>query len=120
MDRKATDESILTISPVPRALAKGSNGPGTSVVFSNAIPPIRDVDAELGVNSVGDRQKSSDHDFEVDETEASDPFLRTSMIRRGARGNLEISSGIRDVLTGWNATDGSFTSSRTSLIVKAA
>lgn len=81
---------------------------------------MRDGDTELGVNSFGDRQKSSDHDFGAVDSEACEPLLRTSMIRRGARGNLDISSGIRAVSTGWNATVGSFTSSRTSLIVYAA
>jgi hypothetical protein len=74
----------------------------------------------LEVNSVGDRQKSSDHDFDAEETDEGDPFLRTSKILRGVRGNIEISAGIRNSLIGWNATSGSFTSSRTSLIVNAA
>jgi hypothetical protein len=74
----------------------------------------------LELNDVGDIQKSSDHDFGADETERLEPFFRTSMIRLGALGNLDMFSGISDPSMGWNATDCSFTSSRTSLIVNAA
>ena len=72
------------------------------------------------LNFVGDRQKSSDHDFGLVEMAAVGLLLRTSMIRLGARGNLEILSGIRDSSTGWNATDGNLISSRTSLTLNAA
>jgi hypothetical protein len=81
-------------------LAKGSKGSGTRVVFSNAMFPMRDGDVAFGRNSVGDKQKSNDQDLGEDSTRAGDPFLITSMIRRGARGNLDMSSGMRDASTG--------------------
>jgi len=69
------------------------------------------------LNSVGERQKSSDHDLSASGTERFEPFFKTSIIRLGALGSVLISSGIMAVSIGWNATDGSLISSLISLIV---
>jgi hypothetical protein len=74
----------------------------------------------LGLNAMGERQKSRDQDFGAVDTEAPDPFFKTSIIRLEGLGKVLISSGINDSFAGWNATYGIFMSSRTSLIVNAA
>ena len=56
----------------------------------------------MALNDFGDMQKSRDHDFEAVDAEAVEPFLRTSMIRLGGRGNVFRSCGIRDSSTGWS------------------
>jgi hypothetical protein len=56
--------------------------------------PNWELDVELGLKAVGERQKSNDHDFGADDTEAPDPLFSTSMIRLVGLGNLVISSGI--------------------------
>jgi len=49
---------------------------------------------------VGDKQKSRDHDFGAEDTDAPDPFFKTSIIRLVGLGKVLIFSGINDSSTG--------------------
>lgn len=120
MERKARDAGRESVSPVLVALAWGSKGSGVRVVFSKEMLPSWDGELVLALKDVGERQKSRDHDLGAVDTDAVDPFCKTSMIRRDGRGKVLMSSGINVLSTGWKAIDGILVSSLISLIVNAA
>ena len=92
--------------------------------FNSFLMNVREdrlVDVALdALNDLGDKRKSKDQDFRACETVVDEPLAKSCVRRLGVRGSFAVLCGNRAGSIGSKETEGRLSSSRTSLIVKAA
>ena len=121
MLRKATLAGSVTVSSVAETRAEEEKGSLSLMRFlANVIDESEFDEAEEALNEVGERKKSRDHFLRASLGGVVEPFWRSSVSRLAVRGRAFGSGGKRMGSIGSNVTDGSFMSSRTSLMVNEA
>ncbi len=121
MLRKASEAGISSRSFVNSTVAVGPNWSSPCNLVLAKVTEERLVGfARQELNEIGDRRNSKDQAFDASEGWIDECLSINSTKRFCVRGSFEGSGGSSERGMGAKLTRGSFMSSRTSLIVKAA